>query len=76
MLICWGLKDFVFDHTYLEEWQRRFPRAEVHRFQDAGHYVLEDVPDQILNLVKDFLLNHPLGPNNQDGDRKKIEPNQ
>ncbi len=71
MLICWGLKDFVFDHTYLAEWQRRFPRAEVHRFQDAGHYVLEDVPDQILNLVRNFLLNHPLDPNNQDGDRKK-----
>jgi haloalkane dehalogenase len=71
MLIGWGLKDFVFDHTYLEEWQRRFPRAEVHRFSDAGHYVLEDVPDRILTLVRDFLLSHPLCPNIQSEDKKK-----
>jgi haloalkane dehalogenase len=62
MLICWGLKDFVFDSGYLQEWLRRFPRAEVHRFSEAGHYILEDVPDQILELVRDFLLSHPLRP--------------
>lgn len=55
MLICWGKQDFVFDATYLLEWQRRFPNAEVHAFSDAGHYVLEDVPDEIVILVKKFL---------------------
>lgn len=55
MLICWGKRDFVFDDAYLLEWQRRFPNAAVHLFQDAGHYVLEDVPDEIVFLVKDFL---------------------
>jgi len=39
------------------EWRRRFPNAEVHAFSDAGHYVLEDVPDEIVILVKDFLQN-------------------
>ena len=42
MLICWGMRDFVFDAHFLHEWERRFPAAEVHRFADAGHYVLED----------------------------------
>ena len=55
MLICWGKHDFVFDAAYLLEWQQRFPNAEVHKFSDAGHYVLEDVPDEIVILVKDFL---------------------
>jgi len=55
MLICWGEHDFVFDMDYLAEWQRRFPDAEVHRFPDAGHYVLEDVPDKITPLVDRFL---------------------
>ena len=32
MLIVWGMKDFVFDHHFLDEWVRRFPDAEVHRF--------------------------------------------
>jgi len=60
MLICWGEHDFVFDHDYLAEWQRRFPQAEVHCFPDAGHYVLEDVPEKIIPLTQDFLKQHPL----------------
>jgi pimeloyl-ACP methyl ester carboxylesterase len=55
MLICWGGRDFVFDGDFLAEWQRHFPEAEVHRFPDAGHYVLEDVGAEILPLVRGFL---------------------
>jgi len=60
MLICWGEHDFVFDSTYLAEWRRRFPNAEVHALKDAGHYVLEDAADGIVPLVKDFLKKHPI----------------
>ena len=42
MLVLWGMKDFVFDHHFLDEWVRRFPAAEVHRFPRAGHYLFED----------------------------------
>jgi len=55
MLICWGRHDFVFTLEYLAEWQRRFPHAESHIFSDAGHYVLEDVPEKVISLVKDVL---------------------
>jgi cis-3-alkyl-4-acyloxetan-2-one decarboxylase len=55
MLICWGDKDFVFDEHFLVEWTRRFPNAEVHRFADAGHYVLEDAGGEIAALVRQFL---------------------
>jgi haloalkane dehalogenase len=61
MLICWGEKDFVFDKDFLAEWLRRFPHAEVHRFPDAGHYVLEDAAEEIIDLVRSFLKRHPLG---------------
>jgi haloalkane dehalogenase len=60
MLIAWGMKDFVFDHHFLDEWVRRFPRAEVHRFPEAGHYVLEDERDAIVPLVCTFLSAHPI----------------
>ncbi|MBW2431514.1 MAG: alpha/beta fold hydrolase [Deltaproteobacteria bacterium] len=60
MLICWGEHDFVFDSDYLAEWRRRFPAAEIHRFSDAGHYVLEDVPEKIVPLIQDFLQKNPL----------------
>ena len=60
MLVCWGEHDFVFNHQFLKEWQNRFPKADVHRFSDAGHYILEDVPDKIVPLVLDFLQKNPL----------------
>jgi pimeloyl-ACP methyl ester carboxylesterase len=60
VLICWGMHDFVFDRHFLAEWERHFPEAEVHRFDDAGHYVLEDAGDAILPLVQGFLAAHPL----------------
>ncbi|MEL6179982.1 MAG: alpha/beta fold hydrolase [Myxococcota bacterium] len=55
MLIAWGMRDFVFDHHFLVEWERRFPNAEVHRFEDAGHYILEDAGAEIGHLVEQFL---------------------
>jgi haloalkane dehalogenase len=61
-LICWGMRDFVFDHHFLAEWRRHLPRAEVHEFPAAGHLVLEDAKDEILPLVRGFLAAHPLSP--------------
>jgi len=55
MLICWGLKDFVFDRHSLDEWVRRFPGAEVRRFEDCGHYILEDAGEEIIPLIREFL---------------------
>ena len=58
-LICWGLKDFVFGHQFLDEWVRRFPGAEVQRFEDCGHYILEDAGDEIIPLVRRFVDGRP-----------------
>ena len=58
-LILWGDRDFVFDHHFLREWQKTLPAAEVHRFPNAGHYVLEDAGKEILPLIRDFLVRHP-----------------
>ena len=54
MMICWGERDFVFTPLFLDEWVRRFPGAEVHRFPRAGHYILEDQPDEVSALAVDF----------------------
>jgi haloalkane dehalogenase len=59
VLICWGDRDFVFDHHFLAEWQRHLPHAEIHRFPDCGHYVLEDAKTEILPLVDRFLVASP-----------------
>ncbi len=60
ILLLWGEKDFVFDVRFLDEWVRRFPKAETRRFPDAGHYVVEDAGDLVLPLVRDFLTRNPV----------------
>ncbi|MCK5499068.1 MAG: alpha/beta fold hydrolase [Gammaproteobacteria bacterium] len=60
MLVCWGMRDFVFDDCFLKEWEKRFPDAEFHRFEDVGHYILEDAPEDVIPLVQQFLQVHPL----------------
>ena len=57
ILFIWGEKDPVFTvKGFLEEWKRRFPQAKAVTYADAGHYVLEDVPERILPLISTFLL--------------------
>ncbi|OHB30804.1 MAG: alpha/beta hydrolase [Desulfuromonadaceae bacterium GWB2_53_15] len=55
MAIFWGELDFVFDPHFLAEWQRRFPQAELHSYPDAGHYILEDLKDEIVPLICEFM---------------------
>ncbi len=55
MLVCWGAKDFIFDDAFLRVWRERFPRAEVHRFADAGHYLFEDAWGDVKPKIFEFL---------------------
>ena len=55
VLVCWGGKDFVFDDHFLAEWQRFYPHAEVHRFADCGHWILEDASEEVIPLIRRFL---------------------
>jgi haloalkane dehalogenase len=55
MLICWGMKDWCFNESFLRGWQERFPKAEVMRIEDAAHYVLEDAYERIAPKVREFL---------------------
>jgi pimeloyl-ACP methyl ester carboxylesterase len=59
-LICWGDRDFVFDHSFLREWRMHLPDAQVVRFPDCGHYVLEDAASEIVPMISRFLDDHPL----------------
>jgi pimeloyl-ACP methyl ester carboxylesterase len=59
MFLPWGMKDWVFDEEFLKGWIARFPKAEAHRFEDCGHYLLEDAPE-VIPMISDFLARHPL----------------
>ena len=55
ILIVWGKKDFCFTEKFLAYWQKYFPQAETHVFNDAGHYVLEDAHEKIIPVMENFL---------------------
>jgi cis-3-alkyl-4-acyloxetan-2-one decarboxylase len=55
VLIGWGDCDVVFPLRVLDIWRRHWPHAEVRRFPDCGHWVLEDAPDEIAACVRAFL---------------------
>ena len=56
----WGLRDFVFDRHCLDTFRAAWPDAEVHPFQDAGHYVLEDRHEVLVPAIRNFLDGHSL----------------
>jgi len=55
----WGLRDFVFDRHCLDAFTAALPRAEVHAFADANHYVLEDKAADLVPAIRAFLERNP-----------------
>jgi len=55
MLIAWGMKDVAFRQKELDRWTAAFPRARVVRFGDAGHFVAEERPDELIRQMQVLL---------------------
>jgi haloalkane dehalogenase len=55
MLLPWGMKDWVFDKHFLNGWLKRFPHARAERFEDCGHFLLEDAPEEAVPLIAGFV---------------------
>ncbi len=60
VFIVWGLKDFVFDKHFLAGFRAALPNADVHAFEDANHYVLEDKHETLVPAIRKFLDANPL----------------
>ncbi len=60
VFVGWGMRDFVFDRHCLGEVTKALPRAQVHAFDDADHYVLEDKHEQLVPAIRAFLDDHPI----------------
>ncbi|MDR1591101.1 MAG: alpha/beta fold hydrolase [Puniceicoccales bacterium] len=56
ILILWGDRDFCFTDRFLQEWKNFFSGAHVVRFENAGHYVLEDARDEAIAAVRGFMV--------------------
>lgn len=53
--LIWGMRDFCFTPAFLDGMIRRFPHAEVHRLNDAAHYVVEDAHEHIVPVIRGFV---------------------
>jgi haloalkane dehalogenase len=53
-LIVWGLKDLAFQEVERRHFERVFPKHKTILFDDASHFLQEDVGDQIAKAIKDF----------------------
>ncbi len=54
-LFVWGMRDWCFTPHFLERFLENYPTAEVHRFDDCGHWVVEDAHERIVPIVERFL---------------------
>ncbi len=53
--LIWGMKDWCFRPECLERFERYWPHAKVCRLEQAGHYVVEDAPQQVSETLNRFL---------------------
>lgn len=53
--LIWGMRDWCFTPAFLERFLEFYPKAEVHRLADAGHYLIEDAPEEVTGILRDFL---------------------
>jgi len=51
----WGMDDWCFTPRFLDRFLEFFPQAEVHRLEEAGHWLVEDAHERIIPLVERFL---------------------
>lgn len=61
LMIGWGERDFVFNEHFLQEWIKRCPHAEVVKYPDCGHYVLEDAAEELIPRIREFLDRDTVG---------------
>lgn len=54
-LLVWGMKDWCFRPECLRRFQSVWPDATSLEIADAGHYVIEDAPQETLSAIEDFL---------------------
>ncbi len=55
VLLIWGERDWCFTLEFFERFREFFPEAETLRLPDAGHYLFEDAPEDILPRLGQFL---------------------
>ncbi len=59
LLVVWGRYDPSFTVAGGEAYRKEDPQAEIH-ILEAGHFALDEQPEEIIRLIKDFLQRQQL----------------
>ncbi|MGI9470123.1 MAG: alpha/beta fold hydrolase, partial [Rubripirellula sp.] len=54
-LLIWGMQDWCFRPECLRRFQAAWPQAKSVEIEDAGHYVIEDAPEETLSAIASFI---------------------
>lgn len=54
--LIWGLKDFCFTKHFLKRFQYFFPKANTYELKKAGHYLLEDELERVIEIIDKELI--------------------
>ena len=54
-LFFWGMKDKFIPPFELENWKSRLPGIRCMMFEDAGHFVQEEKPDEMSKAIEQFI---------------------
>lgn len=55
ILLLWGEKDFCFTMNFQKRWLNIFPNARSITYPNAGHYLIEDEKNAVINEIENFL---------------------
>lgn len=55
-LLVWGMQDWCFRPECLRRFQAVWPTSTSVEIADAGHYVIEDAPEETLDAIAKFLI--------------------
>lgn len=53
--LIWGMKDWCFRPECLQRFQSAWPNATTVEIADAGHYVIEDAPEETIDAIDRFV---------------------
>jgi haloalkane dehalogenase len=55
IVLIWGTRDWCFRPDCLDRFVKVWPKADVHRLADVGHWVVEDAAEEAAAIVEEFL---------------------
>jgi pimeloyl-ACP methyl ester carboxylesterase len=58
-MLIWGLRDTALLPGLLDDLHQWVPALELHRVEDATHWIVHEQPDRVMALIASFLQRSP-----------------